>query len=437
MKTIILPLVVDENGVPLPKEKQLAISLVRGTGKGYRAKVIDIVGWPFLAYRIQDGGYVVFDETAQISTEVQLNILQDYDRILSVLDSLKEEKDILDYINSVNWGESKGFSSINLKGIVSQNMKDVFKYGASDIPLRVLDRKLKDVEVRLLLSDWEGTKEKVKANLAMIDRVLERIVTTLTIWKGKRAEEKKQIQEEYDKRIAEAKDRLEKEVVEVKKEVEGEVKSLSSQLYSKMADIEVLLAKAEIDYTAGHIPNINSVASIKANYLNEISGKLDEVKAKYKQKIFSIVNEIESLNQAKQKALAEIDAKIKTIEEAEQRVRAQFNELKNREMATMEKLSSLSQYLSTVEEVVEFVVPFMIIDNSYLSIQTYKGVKKSLFGFLKKDPSEISTPINVNIRPNVTPVDTLRNYKDLVEDGLRQLYEEGWNVRRNLSDYYQ
>ncbi|MEW9492067.1 MAG: hypothetical protein TQ35_0007710 [Candidatus Aramenus sulfurataquae] len=437
MKTIILPLVVDENGVPLPKEKQLAISLVRGTGKGYRAKVIDIVGWPFLAYRIQDGGYVVFDETAQISTEVQLNILQDYDRILSVLDSLKEEKDILDYINSVNWGESKGFSSINLKGIVSQNMKDVFKYGASDIPLRVLDRKLKDVEVRLLLSDWEGTKEKVKANLAMIDRVLERIVTTLTIWKGKRAEEKKQIQEEYDKRIAEAKDRLEKEVVEVKKEVEGEVKSLSSQLYSKMADIEVLLAKAEIDYIAGHVPNINSVASIKANYLNEISGKLDEVKAKYKQKIFSIVNEIESLNQAKQKALAEIDAKIKTIEEAEQRVRAQFNELKNREMATMEKLSSLSQYLSTVEEVVEFVVPFMIIDNSYLSIQTYKGVKKSLFGFLKKDPSEISTPINVNIRPNVTPVDTLRNYKDLVEDGLRQLYEEGWNVRRNLSDYYQ
>ncbi|MCI2415683.1 MAG: hypothetical protein MPF33_10665 [Candidatus Aramenus sp.] len=437
MRTITLPLVVDENGVPLPKEKQLAVSLVRGTGKEYKAKVVDIVGWPFLAYRTQDGGYVVFDETAQISTEVQLNILQDYDRIVSVLDSLKEEKDILDYINSVNWGESKGFSTINLKGIVSQSMKDVFKYGASDIPLRVLDRKLKDVEVRFLLLDWEGTKEKVKADIALIDRVLERIVTTLTILKGKRAEEKKQIQEEYDKRIAEAKDRLEKEVVEAKKQVEGEVKGLSSQLYSKIADIEVLLAKAEIDYTAGHVPNINSVASIKANYLNEISRKLDEVKAKYKQKVFSIVNEIESLNQAKQKALAEMEAKIKAIEEAEQRVRAQFNELKNREMATMEKLSSLSQYLSTVEEVVEFVVPFMVIDNYYLSIQTYKSIKKSLFGFLKKDPSDISIPINVNIKPNVTPVDTLRNYKDLVEDGLRQLYEEGWNVRRNLSDYYQ
>ncbi|WP_373469085.1 hypothetical protein [Acidianus infernus] len=148
----------------------------------------------------------------------------------------------------------------------------------------------------------------------------------------------------------------------------------------------------------------------------------------------------------KQKDINKINEEIKKLDELQQSIISKLNNVENSEKVILDKLQKLPKFISIlVEDRAEIVVPLLIaqIDSRKVILppQIYKGGKKGFFGgIFRKDPSEISEDVEggeifVNSF-DLTVQDNLRNYKDLIEKGLQELYEEGWSVRRSLDEYY-
>ncbi len=381
MKSVYLPLVFSEDFLPLPRYKQLAVPLAKAGGKENRFTKIDVIGWPFLAYKLEkSGGYLIFDETLKLSTEIKTYIIQDYERISSILDNSKDENEILNYITSIKWGDTKGSSILSFRGIIEQNMQDIFKLGNSDIPARIIDKSLKEIDIELSISDIEKTMEKIKDDINNIERAEEKIKTTIEIIKGRKAEDKKRVEEEFNKKILEKSQILKENVGKVKKTIEEEVGNTSKQLYSKLSDIEVLIAKAEIDMEAGYVENVNSVYTVKNKYLSEINQKISEIKEKYKKEIHRIVEDINSLKIEKQTEINRINNKIQELDNIQNQAIMQLEQIKKEQLTSLDRLAKLPKFLSFMEDRVEVVVPFMVLEGNnriLISPQIYKGGKKA------------------------------------------------------------
>ncbi|MCY0873878.1 MAG: hypothetical protein OWQ50_03725 [Acidianus infernus] len=446
MKSINLSLVVDENFNPLPTYKQLAISIAKVAGKNNKISLASLVGWPLLAVKSEAGGYYIFDETGKFSTSINSLILQDYNKIISMIEKTSDESQVLELMNSIRWDEVRGSSTIHFDFVMDQEFKNLLKLGSSQLPLQILDRKLKDIDVQFLISDIQGAVNKIISEIDLIEKIKEKISEIIAIIKGKRVEKRRQIESEYDAKIMAKNEELKKVVNSEKTKVEEEIKQYSSQLYSKLPDIEVLIAKAELDKEAGFIDSTSSVNSIKEKYLNEISEKLNEIKEKHKIEIRRLRSELNELNSMKQKDINKINEEIKKLDELQQSIISKLNNVENSEKVILDKLQKLPKFISIlVEDRAEIVVPLLIaqIDSRKVILppQIYKGGKKGFFGgIFRKDPSEISEDVEggeifVNSF-DLTVQDNLRNYKDLIEKGLQELYEEGWSVRRSLDEYY-
>ncbi|WP_373469084.1 hypothetical protein [Acidianus infernus] len=268
MKSINLSLVVDENFNPLPTYKQLAISIAKVAGKNNKISLASLVGWPLLAVKSEAGGYYIFDETGKFSTSINSLILQDYNKIISMIEKTSDESQVLELMNSIRWDEVRGSSTIHFDFVMDQEFKNLLKLGSSQLPLQILDRKLKDIDVQFLISDIQGAVNKIISEIDLIEKIKEKISEIIAIIKGKRVEKRRQIESEYDAKIMAKNEELKKVVNSEKTKVEEEIKQYSSQLYSKLPDIEVLIAKAELDKEAGFIDSTSSVNSIKEKYLN-------------------------------------------------------------------------------------------------------------------------------------------------------------------------
>ena len=101
---------------------------------------------------------------------------------------------------------------------------------------------------------------------------------------------------------------------------------------------------------------------------------------------------------------------------------------------------------------VEVILPFLLVvdinSNTYIiPPQIYNNNKKStFFGFFKRDPSEISDNMKINLTSfmniiaskYVTLEDNVKDphIKSLIEKGLEELYDDGWGIRRSISEYY-
>ncbi len=446
MKSINLSLVVDDNFNPLPVNKQLAISIAKVAGKNGRISFASLVGWPLLAVKSEGGGYYIFDETGKFSTSINSLILQDYNRIISLLEKTSDETQVLELMNSIRWDETKGNSILHFDFVMDIDFKNLLKLGSSQLPLQVLDRKLKDIDVQFLISDIQGAENKILSEISLIEKTKEKISEIIAIIKGRRVEKRRQIESEYDAKIMEKNEELKRVVGEEKMKVEGEIKQNASQLYSKLPDIEALIAKAELDKEAGFVDNTASVFSIKEKYLSEISSKLNEIKEKHKVDIRKLRSELIELNSMKEKDLSKINEEIKKLDELQQSIISKLNNVENSEKNVLNTLQKLPKFVSILaEDKAEIIVPILVAqvasNRVVLSPQMYKGGKKGfLGGIFKKDPAEISETVEGgeifvnNFDANVG--DNLRNYKDLIEKGLQELYDEGWNVRRTLDEYY-
>jgi len=446
MKSINLSLVVDENLNPLPTYKQLAISIAKVAGKNNKISFASLIGWPLLAVKSEGGGYYIFDETSKFSTSINSFILQDYDKIISMIEKTSDESQVLELMNSIRWDEVRGSSTIHFDFVMDQDFKNLLKLGSSQLPLQILDRKLKDIDVQFLISDIQGAANKIISEIDLIEKTKEKISEIIAIMKGKRVEKRRQIESDYDAKIMAKNEELKKIVNDEKTKVEEEIKQYSSQLYSKLPDIEVLIAKAELDKEAGFIDSTSSVNSIKEKYLNEISEKLNEIKEKHKVEIRRLRGELNELNSMKQKDINKINEEIKKLDELQQLIISKLNNVENSEKAILDKLQKLPRFISILaEDKAEIIVPLLVaqIDSRKVVLppQIYKGGKKGFFGgIFKKDPSEISENVEggeifVN-NFDFAIQDNLRSYKDLIEKGLQELSEEGWNVRRSLDEYY-
>ncbi|BDC17840.1 hypothetical protein [Acidianus sp. HS-5] len=446
MKSINLSLVVDDNFNPLPIQKQLAICIAKIAGKNNRISLATVIGWPLLAIKSEGGGYYIFDETGKFSASINSLILQDYNRIISMLQKTSDESQILELMNSIRWDEIKGSSTLHFDFIMDQDFKNLLKLGSSQLPLQILDRKLKDIDVQFIISDIQGAENKVLSEIDLIEKTKEKISETIAIIKGRRVEKRRQTESEYDAKIMGKNEELKRIVSEEKSKVEGEIKQFSSQLYSKLPDIEVLIAKAELDKEAGFVDSTSSVYSIKEKYLSEITGKLNEIKEKHKIDIRRLRGELTELNSMKQRDLNKINEEIKKLDELQQSVIAKLNSVESSEKATLDRLQKLPKFVSILaEDKAEIIVPLLVAQVSsnrvILPPQMYKGGKKSfLGGIFKKDPLEISENIEggeifINSL-DFNLGDNLRNYKDLIEKGLQELSDEGWNVKRSLEEYY-
>ncbi|MDT7901325.1 MAG: hypothetical protein RRE78_05430 [Acidianus sp.] len=446
MESINLSLVVDENLNPLPVYKQLAISIAKIGGKNNKISFASLVGWPLLAIKSEVGGYYIFDETGKFSTSINSFILQDYNKIISIIQQTSDELQIFEILNSVRWDETRGSSILHFDFIMDQDFKNLLKLGISQLPLQVLERKLKDIDVQFIVSDIQGAANKIASEIDLIEKTKEKISEIIAIIKGKKVEKRRQIEGEYDAKIMAKNEELKKIVKDEKTKIEEEIKQYSSQLYSKLPDIEVLIAKAELDKEAGFIDSTSSVSSIKVKYLNEISEKLNEIKEKHKVEIRRLRGELNELNSMKQKDINKINEEIKKLDELQQTIISKLNNVESSEKAILDKLQKLPKFISILaEDKAEIIVPLLVaqIDSRKVVLppQIYKGGKKGfLGGIFKKDPSEISENVEggeifVNSL-DITVQDNLRSYKDLIEKGLQELSEEGWNVRRSLDEYY-
>lgn len=441
MKSLYLSLVIGDNFSPLETYKQLSIAFAKAAGKEKVSKA-EIIGWPFLLVRNEIGGYYVFDETRKLSTSVSIYVLQDYEKLLSVIEN-KSEAEVFNYLNGIRWGDYRGSTNIVLEGLVGEDLKDLFKIGPSTLSIKTMPKFLTNIDVELILADIQKVSKQLKENISTIERAKEKIEVEINIIKGKRAEEKKKIEDKYDSEISVKEKELQQELTNAKSNLENELKAQASQLYSKMADIEVIVGKAELDKEAGRIDTVNSAVLIKNQYLNEINVKLNEIKEKYKVNIKKLRDEINGLITAKKNEIDRLDEEIKSIDNLRQQIISQLEKVKNEQIQALNRIESLAKKLTFVDEVVEVIVPFVIVYTTrgkiVISPQIYKGGKKSFLGIFKKDPAEISEAVS-GAEPLVGRIveegEPLDKYKPLIDQGLKELADEGWNVKKSYDEYF-
>lgn len=108
----------------------------------------------------------------------------------------------------------------------------------------------------------------------------------------------------------------------------------------------------------------------------------------------------------------------------------------------MEKIKSFYRRAPFDKDKVEVILPFLLVvdmNNNIIIVppQIYNNTKKSsFFGFFKRDPSEMTDNMKINLNTflNILATkyggieDNLRNpaIKPLIEQGLEELYNEGW-----------
>jgi len=455
VSSVYLPLAVDSNYQPLSVSKQLAIALVKAAPKNTKIKKATLIGWPLLLVKHEKtGGYIIFDETLNIETKLQFIILQDYKKIIDQIENNKNESEVLAILKSYRWKEVKGREEEIFKGIIPDDINSLFSYGSQPLPLKILDKNLTSFDIENSINDINSRENTILENINKINEIEGKVNTVITIIKGKRAEERKQIEDKYNAMIQEKSETLKNQLATSKKSLETELGSEANKLYSKMSEIEVMIGKIELEYEADNSfqKDLENMLSVKSKYLNEIQSKVNEIKNKYKVEIRNIKNQLEALKIQKQRELDAIDAKIKELDSLQKYIIEQLEELKQICNNELEKLRLFVKRAPFDTEKVELIIPFLLvvdINNTTRVIQPqiYNSKKQSsFFGFFKKDASEISSDINVNLSTFYNIItqkyagfeDNLRTQQvsSIIEQGLNELYEDGWGVRRNLDEYY-
>jgi hypothetical protein len=451
VNSIFIPLAIDENGQPLPVEKQIAVALVSGTGKDIRIKMAHLLGWPLTLIKYErSGGYIIFDQTLNLFTSLQFTVLQNYSIILNTLQNTKSDEELLKILRSFKWADIKGYEEVIFKGLVNIDLSRLFSTGSQQLPLSILPKEATQFDIDSLISDLNSKEENIQNNLNILDNVTSKISTIITILKGKRAEERKQIEDKYDQIISQKQNELQQKSVEVKKNLESELLQEAKKSYERVAEIENSLAKAEIDLEAGLITqkDLEALNITKSRYLQDVQQRLQSIKQKYKIEIKRIVDEINKIKQQKQ---VEVEAKNKEIGELDNLLNyilKQLNDLKGKLKAELENLKSVSKRAPFIEDKIDVILPFLVLRDSYdrfivVPPSLYRN-KRSLFGFFKRDPTDITSKImdfspfeKVIITTYTTTLnDNLLQLKAQVEKGLEDLYNDGWNVRRQLESYY-
>ncbi|QIW24959.1 hypothetical protein EWF20_13025 [Sulfolobus sp. S-194] len=455
MDSVYLPLAVDNSYQPLPVEKQLAVALVKAAPKNIKIKKAILIGWPLLLVKHEkSGGYIIFDETLNIETKLEFIILQDYKRILDGLENNKNDSEILAILKSFRWKDIKGKEEEIFKGVIIDDISPILSYGSPELPLRILDKILTQVDIDSIITDINQRESLIKENINKINDVESKINTILTIIKGKRAEERKQIEDKYNSIIQEKNELLKKTLVTAKKNLESELLNEATKLYSKMIDIEVLIGKAELDYEANPSfqKDLENITTLRSRYLSEIQSKLSEIKNKYRIEIRNMVHEIESLTAQKQKELESIDVKIRELDELQKNILNQLENIKSICNNELERIRMFTKRAPFDKDTVEVILPFLLVvdiyNNTYIiPPQIYNNNKKStFFGFFRRDPSEISDNMKINLTSFMNIIttkyvileDNMRDphIKSLIEKGLEELYADGWGIRRSISEYY-
>lgn len=455
MNSIYLPLALDSNYQPLPVTKQLAIALVRATSKSVKIRKATLIGWPLLLVKHEkSGGFIIFDQTLAIETKLQFIILQDYRRVLDQLENNKNESEVLAILRSFRWKEVKGYEEEIFKGIIADDINTLFSYGSPELPLKILDKYLSQIDIESSINDINSRENTITENINRINEIEGKVNTVITIIKGKRAEERKQVEDKYNALIQERAEALKKQLSSSKKSLETELSSEASKLYSKMGDIEVMIGKMELDYEADNSfqRDLENMINMRSRYLNEIQSRLSEIKNKYKIEIRNIKRDLEALKIQKQKELDAIDLKIKELDELQKNIINQLEGIKQVCNNELERLRLFIKRAPFDKDRVEVILPLLVvvdINNSIRVIppQIYNNKKSSsFFGFLKKDPSEISTDINVNLSTFSNIIlqkyanleDNIRSPQvaQIVEQGLRELYDDGWGLKKSIMEYY-
>lgn len=443
MKSLYLSLVIGDNFSPLELYRQLSVAFAKAAGKDKVIKA-ELIGWPFLLVRNESGGYYIFDETRRLSTRLELYILQDYDKLLSSIENLKSDTEVLNYLNNIRWGDYRGSTSISLEGLVSDDLKDLLKVPPNNFSIKIIPKTLTNIDVELVLADLQKISKQIKENVDKINKIKEKIEVEINIIKGKKAEEKKRTEDKYDTEIRNKETQLQEELTNAKKSVENEIKAQASQLYSKMADMEAIIAKAELDKEAGRIDTVNSVMLMKNQYLNEINNKLAEIREKYKVNIRKLREEINNLHNLKKNEVDRLNKEIEALDNMKLQILSQLDKVRNDQLQLLNRLEGLSKKLTYSDDMLEVIIPFMVVYTArgrvVISPQIYKGGKKSLFGLLKKDPAEISEQISgAEVLVNLIDVEgePLDKYKSLIDQGLKELSDEGWGVRKSYEEYFR
>ena len=457
MNTLYLPLAVDSNYQPLSVSKQLAIALAKAVPKSSKIKKATLIGWPLLLVKYRKSeGYVVFDETLSIETKLQFTVLQDYEKIVKQLESTKNESEILAILKSYRWKEVRGKEEEIFKGAIPDDISPLFSYTYSGkpLPLKILDKNITDFDIENIINNISSRESIILENINKINEIEEKINTIITILKGKKAEERKQIEDKYDSMIKEKTEELKNQVAISKKGLEDELRNEANKLYSKMPEIEVMVGEKELDFEADNMlqKELENALSIKSKYLNEIQEKLNEIKNKYKAEIRNIKNQLEELKLQKQRELNAIDARIKELNDLQKIIIDQLEELKQTCNNELEKLRLFIKKAPFDADKVEVILPFLLVVDTRNNVrviqpQIYNDKRRSsFFGLFKKDVSEISNDINVNLsafsniimQKSAELKDNLKSpqLSSLIEQGLNELYEDGWGVRKSLNEYY-
>ncbi|MFP3170571.1 MAG: hypothetical protein RXQ98_05010 [Sulfolobaceae archaeon] len=451
MDSIHLPLVVDSNKQPLSVEKQIAVALVRLTGREIKIKAGELIGWPLtLVKNEKSGGYLIFDQTMSLMTKLQFTILQNYDRILNTIQGNKNESELLALLKSFKLHATKGYEEVTFRGLVYSDLTPILSTGSPQLPLTVIPKEASQFDLDTLIQDLNVREKIITDNITTIESVVSKVTTIVTILKGKRAEERKQIEDKYDQLLSAKNEELKQKVNETKKNLENELSSEAKKLYEKLADIEVLIGKGEIDKEAGFVTekDVDALNTMKSKYISEVNSTLTSIKNKYKNEIRTLVNEIRLLNQQKQKELEGINIKIKELDELLQSVVNQLNTIKRTCEEELNKLKLAYKRAPYMDEKVDVIVPFLLVKDYAdrvlaIGIQMYK-YRKSFFGFFKKEPNEISEDL-LNFNDFISVLiskygqnisDNLRQLKAQVDKGFEELYDEGWNVRKRIEEYY-
>lgn len=445
MKTIYSAIAIDQNKNPLSLDEQFALALIKASKKG-KIKKASIIGWPFLAYKISDQGYVFIDQTGKMSLNFSYSIIEDYSKIVEKISESTNEDEFLENLSRFSWNTIKGHSDINIQGISTIDISNNI-IASQDMDIQILPVSIDDYSSQMKIDDLNKLINNIKLDISNIDSSILKLNSISEKFIENLTKIKNETRQKYEVIIASEQQNLTGLLNTQRKAVYEEVKSKASEYSQKITELEALAAQGQIDFEAGRISNqeYEHLKSSKAETIKIMESEISKVTEKYAEPIRVQTRKIKDIEEQENSEISKIDSKISIIKDATNNVISKLNELKQTKLNELQKVNGIIKNVQFSDDKVQIILPFFIALDEYndkviISQQLYKGRNESLFKILSNVNNISQDLLNVDefykILINEDFEDNIKKLSNVINSGLEKISNDGWRIKKNLNEYY-
>lgn len=444
MKTLYVPLAVDQNYRELNLGKQIAVALLNlDLERKERLTKASLIGWPILLKKVGNN-FLILDSTMTISSKIIKYIYPNYNDIAKEISSVNTYEDFMSKLKISL--EKRSSAEISLTGLLNLDVTQLIKVSKEgQYPLFVLDNKIIDHDINLINDNLISLKTEAIGVITSLEVLLREVDNTRVRIKQNLVNMQEDIKKKYSVLLEEETKKIEAELQKISAEILSKINDEFNKINQKLPESLLKYSINTLKYEGGIIEKSEFEKSQNEfeNLLNELRKIRDKAIESYLKEIRNYRNNIENMKSKRNSEIEEINNKIREMDNAVKSFVDRSNNIKRELESFISYIDSFRVNLTLTDDTI-IIIPFLLaVTNKGRRIvvppQVYKGKAQGVLNKLFKK-SELSTPLmdlrlfSENIRGEFE--DNVKVKSQDVNIALKEIDDEGWKSLESIDDIY-